>query len=66
MSSTELAVSHWREHRFRVSDLPFEAAVRSLNSATPWVELRRASEYEWVVGTIHIARAYLILIVVVP
>ncbi|KAI0684414.1 hypothetical protein C8Q76DRAFT_636623, partial [Earliella scabrosa] len=48
MSSTELAVSHWREHRFRVSDLPFEAAVRSLNSATPWVELRRASEYEWV------------------
>ncbi|KAI0710049.1 hypothetical protein C8Q76DRAFT_695180 [Earliella scabrosa] len=48
MSSTELAVSHWREHRFRVSDLPFEAAVRSLSGVSPWVELRRASEYEWV------------------
>ncbi|KAI0715442.1 hypothetical protein C8Q76DRAFT_597221, partial [Earliella scabrosa] len=41
-------VEYWKEQHFRVSDIPFSAAIDSLRSITPCVELRRASDYEWV------------------
>ena len=48
-SELQEALDHWKANPFRRSDLPFEAAVRSLESDYPVVELRLQSAMRWTV-----------------
>ena len=50
----ETAVTRWRLDSFRTTDLPFEAAVRSLQTEHPAIEAKRTGPREWLVSVFQL------------